>query len=114
MKKTEKMKQEFTTELLEDIVAHLKDAIHPSTIYLFGSYASGQANEDSDIDLLVVVPDTQESLQDITARGRRSLWEINFPFDLIVCTKFQFDRFRDVKNSIMNEAFYFGRVIYGS
>ena len=108
------MKQEFTKELLEKIVAHLKDAISPETIYLFGSYASDQATEDSDIDLLVVVHDTKKSLLDITVEGRRSLREIDKPFDLIVCTKFQFDRFREVKNSIMNEAFYYGRVIYGS
>ena len=108
------MKQEFTTELLDKIVTRLKDSINPETIYLFGSYASGQATEDSDIDLLAVVPETKESLLDITIVGRKSLREINKPFDLIVCTKFQFDRFRDVKNSIMNEAFYFGRAIYGS
>ena len=108
------MKQEFSKELLENIVARLKDSISPEIIYLFGSYASGQATEDSDIDILAVIPETKESLLDITIEGRRSLREINKPFDLIVCTKFQFDRFRDVKNSIMNEAFYFGRAIYGS
>jgi len=108
------VKTEFTSELLEDIVSRLKDAIKPEKIYLFGSYASGQPNEDSDIDLLAIIPDTDKSLRDIAVKGRRSLWDIHFSFDLIVCTKFQFDRFRDVKNSIINEASYFGRIIYES
>ena len=105
------MKKELTTELLEDIASRLKNAIDPVTIYLFGSYASGQATDDSDIDLLAVVPDTEKSLHEIAVEGRKSLWEIEIPLDLIVCTKFQFDRFRDVKNNVINEAFYFGRVI---
>ena len=108
------MRTEFTSELLKDITKCLKSTINPSAIYLFGSYATGQANEYSDIDLLAVIPDTDKSLREIAIEGRRSLWDIQFPFDLIVCTKTQFDRFRDVKNSIINEAFSFGRIIYES
>jgi len=106
--------KELTTELLNEITKRLAESIHPERIYLFGSHAAGNAEKYSDVDLLAVVPDTKKSLREIAVEGRKSLWEIEIPFDLIVCTKFQFDRFRDVKNSIMNEAFCFGRIIYGS
>jgi predicted nucleotidyltransferase len=105
---------ELSNKQLKEITNRLKDAINPIAIYLFGSYATDKANEDSDIDLLAVVPDTKKSVREIAIEGRKSLWDIHIPLDLIVCTKIQFDRFRDVKNSIMNEAFCFGRVIYGS
>lgn len=106
--------KELSENLLKEITNRLADAIQPERIYLFGSHAVGKTNYDSDIDILAVVPDTHRSTREITIEGRKSLWEIDIPLDLIVCTKFQFDRFRDVKNSIMNEAFCFGRIIYGS
>lgn len=106
--------RELTKNLLEQITGRLAESIQPERIYLFGSHATGRADDDSDIDLLAVVPDTEESLRKIAVEGRKSLWDIQVPFDLIVCTEFQFERFRDVKNSIMNEAFCFGRIIYGS
>jgi predicted nucleotidyltransferase len=106
--------KELTDNLLKEITHRLVDTIQPERIYLFGSNATDNIDEDSDIDLLAVVPNTDRSTREITIEGRKSLWEIEIPLDLIVCTKFQFDRFRDVKNSIMNEAFCFGRIIYGS
>lgn len=106
--------KELSENLLNEITKRLADAIHPEKIYLFGSQAAGKTNDDSDIDILAIVPETNCSTREIAIKGKKSLWEIEIPLDLIVCTKFQFDRFRDVKNSIMNEAFCFGRIIYGS
>jgi predicted nucleotidyltransferase len=106
--------RELTENLLEEITKRIANSIQPERIYLFGSYAAGRADDDSDVDLLAVVPDTEKSLRQIAIDGRKSLWDIKVPFDLIVCTRHQFDRFRDVKNSIMYEAFCFGRVVYGA
>jgi len=106
--------RELTENLLEEMTKRLAESIQPERIYLFGSHAAGNADQDSDVDLLAVVPDTKKSVREIAIKGRKSLWDIEVPFDLIVCTKFQFERFRNVKNSIMNEAFCFGRIVYGS
>jgi predicted nucleotidyltransferase len=57
---------------------------HPRKIILFGSYAYGKPTEDSDVDVLVIMPFNRK-------RGRKSL-EIrqripaDFPLDLIVRT----------------------------
>ena len=83
-------------------------------VYLFGSYAVGQADQDSDIDLLAVVPDTDRSTREIAIEGRKSLWDFQIPLDLIVCTESQFNKYSQVKNTIMNEALYQGRIVYGS
>jgi predicted nucleotidyltransferase len=106
--------RELTDNLLGEITRRLAESIQPERIYLFGSHAAGNADQDSDVDLLAIVPDMEESVREIAMKGRKSLWDIEVPFDLVVCTKFQFERFRDVKNSIMNEAFCFGRIVYGS
>lgn len=105
---------ELSNKQLNEIANRLKNAINPIAIYLFGSYAVDQAENGSDIDLLAVVPETKKPVREIAIEGRKSLMDIHIPLDLIVCTKLQFDRFRDVKNSIINEAFCFGRIIYGS
>jgi len=57
--------RELTESLLEATTKRLAESIQPEKIYLFGSHAAGNANQDSDVDLLVVVPDTEESLREI-------------------------------------------------
>ncbi len=44
-------------EEFDRIVRRVVEAVDPVAIYLFGSRARGDAREDSDYDLLVVVPD---------------------------------------------------------
>jgi predicted nucleotidyltransferase len=43
-------------------------------IYLFGSYAYGTPNEESDLDIFVVVPDNIESLPELQGNIREYLW----------------------------------------
>src|SRR5262249_25633744 len=61
----------------------IADEIHPAKIILFGSYAYGTPHEDSDVDLLVVMPARNQHDQAV-----RILWRLAapFPVDLIVRT----------------------------
>ena len=106
--------RELSTELLGEIIKRLAESIHPERIYLFGSHAADKADQDSDVDLLAVVPDTDRATREIAIEGRSSLSDCLMSFDLIVCTKSQFDRYADVKNTIMNEVLCDGRLVYGS
>jgi len=106
--------KKLSTELLDEITMRLAESIHPERIYLFGSHAAGNADQDSDIDLLAVIGETDKSTRDVARKGRASLWGLKTPVDLIVCTRSQFERYRHVANNVMNEAFLDGRVIYGS
>ena len=47
--------------MLKEMTQRLVAEFQPRQIYLFGSYAWGQPNKDSDVDLLVVVPDSDQS-----------------------------------------------------
>lgn len=54
-------------------------------IYLFGSYAYGTPNPDSDYDLCVVVPDGDMRPMDIALNIRKALYSIQtVPIDLLV------------------------------
>src|ERR1700691_3587345 len=61
----------------------IADEFKPDKIILFGSYAYGTPNEDSDVDLLVVMPAADQHTQAV-----RILWRLTapFPLDLIVRT----------------------------
>ena len=57
---------------------------HPQKIILFGSYAYGNPTEDSDVDLLVIMPfDRRRGRKSLEIRQRVSA---DFPLDLIVRT----------------------------
>ncbi len=46
--------------LLDEIVRRLVDGLNPEKIILFGSHAYVSPNENSDIDLLIVIPESDE------------------------------------------------------
>lgn len=67
---------------IQAFVRQLADEFSPERIVLFGSYAHGIPSEDSDVDLLVVMPHNKRNVEqslDITRRVDRT-----FPLDLIV------------------------------
>lgn len=61
----------------------IAEEFHPDQIILFGSYAYGTPNDDSDVDLLVVMPAYDEHNQAVRIRWRLAA---PFPVDLLVRT----------------------------
>ena len=61
----------------------IAEEFHPDKIILFGSYAYGTPNEDSDVDLLVVMPARNQHDQSVRIHWRLAA---PFPLDLIVRT----------------------------
>ncbi len=81
----------------------------PEKIILFGSYADGHLHEESDVDLLVVMPTNNEIDQAV----RITLaFESPFPLDLIVRTPKRLER--DVKEGdwFLREVLAKGEVLY--
>ena len=75
------------SNLLNEIVQRLVNALHPEKIYLFGSHAYGQPNDDSDVDLLIVVNDSDLPPRTRTVEGYRALREILVPAEIVVVAK---------------------------
>jgi uncharacterized protein len=69
------------SSLLEQIVR----IAHPLRIILFGSAARGQASPDSDIDLLVVMPEGTHR-RHTAQRLYAGIRQVRVPFDLMVAT----------------------------
>jgi predicted nucleotidyltransferase len=61
----------------------IAEEFQPDKIILFGSYAYGTPHEDSDVDLLIVMPTRDKHAQAVRIRWRLAA---PFPLDLIVRT----------------------------
>jgi uncharacterized protein len=100
------------------IVEELKKA-SPEKIILFGSYAYGIPNEDSDLDIIVITPD---EYMPVTNKERMQIHHqynplINrfrkyIPIDLIVYTKTMFLKLQETGNSFSMEINQKGKVLY--
>lgn len=101
----------LTDEQIEQISKRLQETLHPQKIVLFGSYASGQATDQSDVDLLVVADTT---LPPVNRYGwvRRMLDDIPAAFDIIVKTPAEYNTAKSVLNHIVYFADRYGKVLY--
>ena len=100
------------SEILDEVVDRLVNGLHPERIYLFGSQARGQAGEGSDLDLLVVVPESDLPRHKREAQSYDLLWGITQPVGVIVLTREEFDRTSRVKTSLASTARSQGKVVY--
>lgn len=99
--------------LLESVVNRLKDEFQPEEIYLFGSHAWGTPREDSDFDLMVIVPHSDERPVRRMQRAHRCLRGLPLSKDIFVQTRTEFDRYKDVKSSLQHAILNRGRKLYG-
>ena len=96
---------------ISNIVSRIATNTHPDKIFLFGSYATGQANEDSDIDLLVV-KDTLEPRHKRSIEIQRLLKGSKLPVDILVYTNDEFERERTINYSFVNSAIQGAKLLY--
>jgi uncharacterized protein len=93
--------------LLERMLAELR----PIEVLLFGSRARGDADDTSDWDLFVVIPDDLEAADDLFA-GYRLRRETRTRADIILCPLSEFLEDRDTPNTLAYEAAHHGVTIY--
>jgi predicted nucleotidyltransferase len=101
-------------QVLAEIVGRLVGAFHPECVYLFGSAARGEAGPDSDYDLLVVVPNSDEAGYRRMQRAQEALWGIRAAADVFVLTREEFTRQQSVATSLASAALAEGRVLYAA
>jgi len=77
---------------LDHITAAIKAHTTPESIYLFGSYANGTPHDDSDIDIYVVVPDSETDTIELNAKICLDLArKKTLPIDLLIGKKSIFE-----------------------
>src|SRR6266404_9219800 len=99
--------------LLQTVTQRLVAEFQPEQIWLFGSHAWGNPHEDSDVDLLVVVPHSDESPIRRSQRAHRCLRGLRMPKDVLVETRQEVDRVKDRKTSLESTILSRGQKLYG-
>lgn len=100
-------------EWVPDLVRAIVDAFDPESIVLFGSVVAGTDGPDSDIDVLVVFDELSfDERRKRMVELRRATREIAAPCDLLVTSKHDFERHRNVPGTTEYEPAQYGKVVH--
>jgi predicted nucleotidyltransferase len=99
--------------LLQTATQRLVTEFQPEQIWLYGSHAWGNPHDDSDVDLLVVVPHSDETPIHRSQRAHRCLRGLRMPKDVLVETRQEMDRVKGLNTSLENIILTRGRRLYG-
>lgn len=97
--------------LLDEVVYRIVEAAHPLRIILFGSAARGTMGPNSDLDLLVVMPDGIHRRQ-TAQRLYRVLGGVGTPKDVVVVTSSDVDRYGQNPSLVIGPALAEGKELY--
>ena len=101
----------ITENKIEEIKDKIVKTVSPEKIILFGSYATGEATEESDIDL-VVIWDSDLNPHKRNLFLSRLFPKRDFSLDIFAFTKEEANKLKDIAGTILYEAFHHGKVIY--
>ncbi len=98
-------------EAIDDLVRQIAEKFHPQKIILFGSYARGNPQPESDVDLLVIMETKMRELQQALVI-EQSLDMDLFGLDLLVKTPQTLAERIALGDSFLKEITRDGRVVY--
>ena len=96
---------------IEKAVRILVDAAHPSKIILFGSYARGEAGEESDLDLLIIEPKVPNKSAEMV-RLRNALRALRIPMDVVVASETEIDDWGHLPGTLYYWALKEGKTLH--
>lgn len=100
-------------DILHEMVRRIVERFQPDKIILFGSYARGDAEIDSDVDLLVVMP-VKGSRRRAAVDIGVALRDVDVSKDIVVTTPDAFAWRQEVTGTIEYPAAHEGRVLYAA
>lgn len=98
-------------EWLPELVEAVRTSFDPIQIILFGSVAAGREHRDSDIDLLIVLPEVNNKHEVMVALLEATA-DIPVPVDLIPTDPDEIKRRRNEFGSILRPALRDGTVLF--
>ena len=102
-----------TNEAFAEGIRRIANALNPEKIYLFGSHAWGMPTPDSDIDLFVIVKESEHPAYRRSREAYRSLRGLREPFEVIVRTTAEVEKSKAVASSLVKKVLEHGKLLYG-
>ncbi|MDI6803293.1 MAG: nucleotidyltransferase domain-containing protein [Bacteroidota bacterium] len=106
-----KCNNHITMKEIRSIAKRIAEKFDVQKIILFGSYAKGKADENSDVDLLVVMDTKKRPIQQ-RYEIYKSLTPIHFALDIIVRTEDDLKQRIPKGDWFLKEAYENGKVLY--
>ena len=101
-------------EDLNKVIQAISSNTKIEDIFLFGSYAYGNPKSDSDLDIYLVIPDSDVDICELNAEIRFALYKkLPVPLDLVIAKKSVFER-RSKALTLENTIAKQGVRIYGN
>jgi predicted nucleotidyltransferase len=103
----------FDHGLVDQVVRKIAGEFNPERIIIFGSAAKGEAGDQSDLDILVVM-NTELPYYKRAPEVRRKLLEIPLAMDILVTTPEEFGVYKDDNRSFIKDIVRTGKIAYES
>ncbi|MFN0050221.1 MAG: nucleotidyltransferase domain-containing protein [Cytophagales bacterium] len=101
----------ITNDQIQTVVNKIVESYNPERIVLFGSYANGNPNENSDLDLLIV-KDSDLSNHQLAVQIKRQLVDAKFDMDIIVYKSKDVKEWITAPASFIHQVYKYGRTLY--
>lgn len=97
---------------MPEVVERIVERFDPLRVILFGSLARGEAGRNSDVDLLVVMPDGIEDERRVTVEILSTLKDLPISKDIVVTTPEEIERRGDLVGTVLRPALREGKILY--
>ena len=104
---------QISDELVREITNKIVADLRPEQVFLFGSRAWGTPDEGSDIDLFVVVSNSDQPPYRRARRAYRAIRGIKAPVEIVVQTRSEVESASRVASSLVHKVLAQGKLMYG-
>lgn len=103
----------ITDEFLDGLTRKLVDHLHPVQVFAFGSRIDGHRHHDSDLDIMIILPDRGGRRVDSARLARRLLRNTPMPVDILVRFRNEFQDRAAWPTTLESVVKRKGRLLYG-
>jgi uncharacterized protein len=97
---------------IQKIIDVIIQKFDPEKVILFGSYAWGKPEKDSDVDLLIVKDDPKKNTREMAVDLERILSQRDIPLDLLVYKPNQMEDRIKINDPFIVKIYRDGKVLY--
>lgn len=98
--------------MIDLMVTKILNSLSPEKILLFGSTAQGNAKEDSDVDLMLIMNVDRSEKRKLKRQMYCELSGIGISKDIVIVTPEEVKKYKDVVGSVIFPAMRHGKVLY--
>lgn len=99
---------------LNSLIKEINSVSDITSIYLFGSYAYGNPNEESDLDICIITDDRSKRKVEIMKLVRKAISKVqSMPVDLLVYYSDEFNERAKSDFTLESQIFHDGVKLYG-